>query len=103
MPAASVELAKVGGKVVLQKHPPLARLRRFDPALPRVQPQDSRGHSQEAGGLLQVEGAHRSVLPMTAHPHVVATRLGLGLPADVVLQSLGELPRRVVVVLLERM
>lgn len=102
MPAASVELAKVGGKVVLQEHPPLARLRRFDPALPRVQPQDGWGHSQEAGGLLQVEGAHRLDLPMTVHPHVVATRLGLGLPADVILQPLGELPRRVVVIPLQR-
>jgi len=39
LPAASVKLAEVRGKVVFEEHPPLARLRRFDAALSGVQAQ----------------------------------------------------------------
>jgi hypothetical protein len=39
LPSASVKLTEIRSKVVVEEHPPLARLGRFDAALARVQPQ----------------------------------------------------------------
>lgn len=103
MPSASVKLAEIRSKIVFEEDPPLARLGRFDAPLAGVQAQHGRGHAQELGRFVQVEGAHGLALPMAAHPHVVAARLQLGLAVGVRLQSLRNLPRRVVVVGLKGM
>ncbi|HEX6397062.1 MAG TPA: hypothetical protein VFZ95_06540 [Steroidobacteraceae bacterium] len=55
MPAASVKLAEIRGKVVFEEHPALARLGRFEATLAGVQAQDGRRHAEEARGFLQVE------------------------------------------------
>ena len=102
MPAASVKLAEIRGKVVFEEHPALARLGRFEAALASVDAQHGGRHVQEASGLLQVETAHALLPFMAVQRHVVAPRLGLGLAADVAPQAVGILPHWVVVIGLQR-
>jgi hypothetical protein len=102
LPAASVKLTEIRSKVVFEEHPALARFRGFEAALARVATQDGGRHAQERGGFGQVERAHGLSLFMAVQPHVVAPRLGLGLAPDVGLQAFGKLPRRIVVIRLER-
>jgi hypothetical protein len=87
LPAASVELTEVRGKVVFQEHPALARFGRFDATLACVLAQDGGRHVQEARRLVQVEGSHALLPIMAAHPDVVATCLGAGLPVHVALHA----------------
>lgn len=103
MPAGSVKPVQVGSKVVFKEHPALARLGGSEATLAGVQAQDGRGHAQELRGLVQIEGPHGLVLPMAAHPDVVAPRLESRLSVGVGLQSLRNLPARVVVVGLKGM
>jgi hypothetical protein len=42
LPAASVKLAEIRGKVIFEEHPALARFGRFEAALAGVQAQDGR-------------------------------------------------------------
>jgi len=98
LPSASVKLTEIRSKVVFEEHPALARLGRFDSALAGVQAQDGRGHAQEVRRFVQVVCAHGLVLSMGIHPHVVATGLQPRLAVGVLLQSLRNLPGRIVVV-----
>jgi hypothetical protein len=59
LPAASVKLAEIGGKVVFKEHPALARLRGFEAAFARVAAQHGGRHSQEARRFVEIEGSHR--------------------------------------------
>lgn len=98
MPAASVKLAEIHGKVIFKEHPTLARFGRFEAALPGVQAQDGGRHAQEARGLLQAKSAHALSPFMTVQPHVVAPGLAFGLSADVTLYPFGKLSHRIVVI-----
>ena len=98
MPAGSVKPVQVGGKVVFKEHPALARLGRFDAPLAGVEAQHGRGHAQELGRFVQIEGAHGSVLGMAVHPDVVATGFQPRLAVGVGLQPFRNLAGWVVVI-----
>jgi hypothetical protein len=62
LPSTSVKLAEIGRKIVVEKHPALARLRRFDEPAPRALAQDSGRQAQEGRRLPQVQRVHDSAL-----------------------------------------
>ena len=98
MPATSVKLTEIRGKVVFEEHPALARFGRFEAALASVDAQDGWRHAQEVSGFLQVKAAHGLLRFMAVQPDVVAARLGPRLAADVAAQAVGKRPHGVVVI-----
>jgi hypothetical protein len=76
LPSVSVKPTEIDGKILVEEHPALTGLCRFDEPAPRAFAQHSGRHAQEGRRLPQIKGLHGSVLIASApQRHVVAARL----------------------------